>query len=64
MLRALVTFHADGTTVYDGSLVDEKDPIVKGRESLFVRADDDVVVEEATAVPGQRRRTSTRKAKD
>lgn len=60
MLRATETFHAgtgDGwVTVVAGDLVDDKNPIVKGREALFETA-----APAETAVPSGRRPTPTKK---
>ncbi len=64
MLRSLVTFHANGRTISDGELVDPKDPIVKGREALFEKAESAPVVEQATAEPGARRSVRRAKAAD
>ncbi|MHC3392089.1 hypothetical protein ACLQ2E_21880 [Streptomyces lavendulocolor] len=46
--------------VHEGDLIDETDPVVKGRESLFGDIADHVAgtrppVEQATARPGERR---------
>jgi hypothetical protein len=60
MLRARETFHANGRLVVAGGEVDEKDPIVSGREHLFEPAGP--VVEQATAAPGEKRAVRTRKA--
>jgi hypothetical protein len=62
MLRATQTFHALGRTVVEGEEVDPKDPIVKGRESLFT-APESAKVEQATAAPGEKRTVRKRTAK-
>ena len=67
MLRAKETFFTTSNlVVVAGDLVDDNDPIVKGREALFEPAEAAVKpssVEQATAAPGERRsavRTSKR----
>jgi hypothetical protein len=57
MLTANTSFFAGGRLVAAGELVDERDPIVTGREALFDRDDTVAVVEQATAAPGQKRTT-------
>lgn len=60
MAVALVGFVAPGDRVIAcGQLVDDDDPILAGREHLFDSAPSDVgAVEQATAAPGEVRRTS------
>lgn len=55
MLRATQTFFARGRYVEQGEEVDPTDPIVEDRGHLF-----EVVVEEATANPGEKRSVSKR----
>ncbi len=57
VLRASVAFFAGSRFVAEGEEVDAKDPVVKGREALFVA---DAVVEQATAAPGEKRTTTRR----
>lgn len=57
-LRATTSFALPGRRhVNEGDLVDSSDPIVSGREHLFVSADraTSAPVEQATAAPGERR---------
>lgn len=50
--RARDTFFiTSGRRVRQGEVVQDDDPILVGRESLFVRVD----VEQATAAPGEKR---------
>ncbi len=44
--------------VRKGEKIDMSDPIVKGRESLFILPDDDSPTEAATAAPGEKRSTA------
>ncbi len=66
MLRAKETFFTTSNlVVVRGDLVDDNDPIVKGREHLFESIESAVKpssVEQATAAPGKRR-SVTRVAK-
>lgn len=59
MLKVVNTFFAGGTCYRAGSEVADSDPVVKGRELLFVRTVADKplvpVVEQATASPGSTR---------
>lgn len=56
LVRALTTFHCPGhVTLVEGTILDEKDPVVKGRESLFgpVEASaSDAPVQTASRRPG------------
>lgn len=59
LLRARQSFATADRSVSAGTLVDSSDPIVSGREDLFEPAAAAVaVVEQATAAPGSKRRTS------
>ena len=62
VLRCKTSFHAIGrpVMVQRGQLFDSSDPVIKGRESMFVNVDD--VVEQATAAPGERRSVIRKKA--
>jgi hypothetical protein len=60
--ESFADFRSGHPEVYNpGRLVDEKDPVVKGREAYFEPADaaaSRVRVESATAAPGERRERS------
>lgn len=73
LLRAVDSFKValdDGPprVVLAGQEVDEKDPVVKGREAFFIPVEEIVArnagtpVEAGTANPGQRRNTGRAKA--
>lgn len=53
-LRARQTFFIGRRKVERGQLVNDADPIVKGREHLF-ESTEVPLVEQATAAPGERR---------
>jgi hypothetical protein len=72
MKRAITTFHlAGGLTVVEGSLYDDKEPVVREHAALFEDAESAAlrlldepptfhatpVVEQATATPGEKRTT-------
>ena len=58
-LRARETFFVGNAKVTKGQLVNDNDPILKGKAHLFEPIDGDIavpMVEQATAAPGERRR--------
>ena len=57
MLKATTSFFAAGRVIVTGELVDDKDPVVAGREELFAPVEATPVIEEATAAPGVKRNT-------
>lgn len=62
-LRALTSFAVPGQRVIrEGDLVDSSDPVVKGREALFVSSDIATSVEQATSAPGEKRTLRRTKA--
>lgn len=74
LLRVKAAFAVGVVVVPTGAIVAADDPIVAGRESLFApvaptfssparRTSPAPVVEEATAVPGEKRTTTRRTAK-
>lgn len=59
-LRAKETFFVGNTKVTRGQLVNDRDPIAKGRGALFEDPStvEVPVIEQATRAPGERRRIS------
>lgn len=59
-LRAKETFFVGNTKVTKGQLVNDKDPLAKGRAALFedTATVNVPVIEQATRAPGERRRIS------
>ena len=57
VLRAKETFFVGNAKLTKGQLVNDDDPIVKGKEHLFESTEEVAIpmVEQATANPGQRR---------
>lgn len=59
MLKVRRSFSVGRRTYRQGRIVDPDDPVVKGREHLFVDLDEEAAaarpVEQATAAPGERR---------
>lgn len=58
-VRALVSFHSPHGTVANGDEFDAKDPVVKGRESLFEPVEDEKPAKKA---PARKPRRSAKKA--
>lgn len=59
MLRANTTFFHGHRRIGAGDIVSDDDPVVAGREDYFDRLEvTSRPVEEATAVPGRKRRTA------
>ena len=57
MLKVIETFFVGNTCYRAGSEVADTDPVVKGRELLFIGKPSAPVVEQATAAPGEKRAT-------
>lgn len=62
MLQATTSFFVDHRLVAKGEIVDNADPIVKGREALFAPVAPTHPVEQATAAPGEKRTATKRVA--
>jgi len=66
LLKANETFWVKSLNrhIYAGQVIRDDDPFVKGREHLFVSADDGLgPVESATAAPGEKRAVKKAAAK-